>query len=148
MAQTDSHLGLTPITIHANYVDEKIDGMFDLGIWLADNEKSEKKGASKLATINFQCKSFVLNDTYYGKLNWKNEMTTAKNQMESLRSMPNNTIFKQEHKPLLFLVINDTMRPFHSGEVFLALGYKWNQVKSIKQQFSFFMNLTVGPPII
>jgi hypothetical protein len=94
-----------------------------------------------------QCKSFVLRDTYFGKLNWLKELTVAMNQMETLRGMPNNSIFKQEHKPQLFLVINDTIRPFNSGETFLNMGYQWNQVKSIKQQFSFFMNFTLGSPL-
>lgn len=149
MAQSENHLGLTPLTVHANYVDEKIDGLFGLGLWLADNDESEKKGVSKLDTSNLllQCKSFVLKDTYYGKLDWLKEMTTAKQQMESLRSMPNNTVFKQEHRPLIFLKVDNSMRPFHTGEIFLRMGYQWNQVKNIKQQFSFFMNFTVGPPI-
>jgi len=149
--QGSSYLGFTPLTIHANYVDEKIDGMYDLGLWLADNsEDSEsvpKKVGSQSESSLLQCKSFVLKDTYFGKLNWLNELTVARTQMEAVRGMPNNTIFKQEHKPLLYLVINDTIRPFNSGETFLAMGYQWNQVKSIKQQFSFFMNFTLGLPL-
>ena len=149
MARSNIHLGLTPLTVHANYVDEKIDGLFELGLWLADNDKSEKNGVTKLdrANLLLQCKSFVLKDTYYGKLDWLNEMTTAKQQMESLRGMPNNTVFKQEHRPLIFLKIDNTVRPFNTGETFLRMGYQWNQVKNVKQQFSFFMNFTVGPPI-
>jgi hypothetical protein len=37
-----SYLDFTPLTVHANYVDEKIDGMNDLGLWLADDSEDSE----------------------------------------------------------------------------------------------------------
>jgi hypothetical protein len=127
-------MDIVPLTIHVNYCDEKIEAMNNQGLWLLKKEGSQE-----------QCRNFNITDTFYGKLNWLKEILAAKEEYLSL-IFPNNTVIKNRHRPHVFLVVsNTTIRPFENGEQFVAAGFEWNQIKTLKTLYSFFLNYDIGP---
>lgn len=129
------YLGYAPVTVHANYCDNKKSNLGSLGLWLAEGYDSTSS-----------CRAFNLSNTFFGKIDWDVESFRVQQELFSVRQMPNNTVFKFVHKPHVFLYTSDNnmIRPFGSGETFLNMGYEWKNVRNIKTQYSFFMNFTVG----
>src|SRR5438067_2244357 len=57
--QRGPHLDIAPVTVHANYCDNKKSNLGSLGLWLAEGFDSTS-----------QCRPFTLNSTFFGKINW------------------------------------------------------------------------------
>ncbi len=64
-----------------------------MGLWMAGGSTD----------TDHHCKAFHRNQTFFGRLQWRQELDKIEAEVRSIRDMRNNTPFKFQHKANVFL---------------------------------------------
>ena len=140
-AAEKKYLEISPATVHANFCDDKVECMQMLNLWLIQRNVTTQPGTN-ITVVKHTCKPFNISDTFFGKIDWQNEVKIIQSEVDSM-NLPNGTVYRINNRKRIFLIGDGAIHEFYDGETMNKYGYKWEDVKNLKP-FSYFMNYTTG----
>lgn len=122
-----------PVTLHVNFCNGKSNELMMRNLWLLRDQDNAQQAAANDAdpVDSWGCKAFRLNDTYYGKLNWTQEVFQIESDTRRILEgvLRNGTLIKKEHADETYMLYATNTsaglikRAFPDGDTFLNMGF-------------------------
>lgn len=141
LMQTLLHkLRIMPVAVHANYCDHKKPWLEEKGMWLVKSFDTNKPC--------LRCLKLNLDGTWFASHPWEDSLRNALKELKDIRNIRINSVVKMSKFREIFLVTNDSFRPFANGEVFLAKGYQWKDIQKISHPYFYFLDKGIGAVVL
>ena len=112
---------IAPLTLHANYCNQKSVALKERGLWLLAQATGRKP--HEVPKGSGVCRSYDPLQTIYGTRQWQTELTRAELRLnEIILKYKTGTILQFHRYKRIYAVENGTVRPFPNWETFVKLG--------------------------